>query len=252
MALEGKLELIIKINALPSEVKTDKNGWKSFVVLCSGREIAMTVRPKLFNRLTDAAAKWPLWVASIEGKMGKATAKGFVLEEPNVQVFERKAKDKTEAEAAPAAGSPAQAMPAQEPAAAAAAPSAAPVSVAIAPEAAAVPAAPAEAKAAAAAEPKAAVASAEAKGPASSAEAKAPASQRSSVFALEQQVRAALLSALEKGVSLEPMCTRHGLPWRRVQELIEQKDSPLTEPQKHTLLTKLLSALRAETGSAAV
>jgi|SRR6185436_6829414 len=250
MALEGKLELIIKINALPSEVKTDKNGWKSFVLLCSGREIAMTVRPKLFNRLTEAAAKWPLWVASVEGKMGKATAKGFVLEEPNVQVFERKAKDKPEGAEAPAV-QPAPSSPAQEPALeAAAVPEPAPV--AVAPEPAVAPPASAQVKVAAAAEPKATAAAVEAKGPASSAEPKAPASQRSSVFALEQQVRAALLSALEKGVSLEPMCTRHGLPWRRVQELMEQKDSPLTEPQKHTLLTKLLSALRAETGSAAV
>jgi hypothetical protein len=244
MALEGKLELIIKINALPTEVKTDKNGWKSFVLMCSGREISLTVRPKLFNRLTDAAAKWPLWVASIEGKMGKATAKGFVLEEPNVQVFERKPKDKPEGAEAPAA-SPASAPPGEPTPGAVPAPAGVPVATVVAPPPATVaPAsAPASAAPVAAGEPKA--------GAATAAE-KTPSSQRSSVFALELQVRAALLSALEKGVSLEPMCTRHGLPWRRVQELIEQKDSPLTEPQKHTLLTKLLSALRAETGSAAV
>jgi hypothetical protein len=93
------------------------------------------------------------------------------------------------------------------------------------------------------------VAAGEAQAGAASAAEKMPSSQRSSVFALEQQVRAALLSALEKGQSLEALCTRHGLPLRRVQELIEQKDSPLTEPQKQTLLTKLLAALRAETTS---
>jgi hypothetical protein len=245
MALEGKLELIIKINALPTEVKTDKNGWKSFVISCSGREIAMTVRPKLFNRLTDAAAKWPLWVASIEGKMGKATAKGFVLEEPNVQVFERKAKDKPEGEAAPAASAPASAPAGEATPVVAPVPAEAPGAVAVAPPPAAGAAAPAPT-------PAAPVATGEPKAGATSAAEKTPASQRPAVFALEQQVRAALLSALEKGVSLEPLCTRHGLPWRRVQELIEQKDSPLTEPQKQTLLTKLLSALRAEAGSAAV
>src|SRR6185436_823646 len=124
MALEGKLELVIKINALPSEVKTDKNGWKSFVLLCSGREISLTVRPKLFNRLTEAAAKWPLWVASIEGRMGKTTPKGFVLEEPNVQVFERKPKDKPEgADASAASPAPAgESAPGAGPAAAADAP----------------------------------------------------------------------------------------------------------------------------------
>jgi hypothetical protein len=96
MALEGKLELVLKINALPTEVKTDKNGWKQFVVVCGDRHVSMTMRPKLYLRLTEAAAKWPMWVASISGQMGKSTDKGFVLDEPNVQVFERKPKEKAE------------------------------------------------------------------------------------------------------------------------------------------------------------
>jgi hypothetical protein len=205
MALEGKLELIIKLNALPTEVKTDKNGWKSFVLLCSGREISLTVRPKLFNRLTDAAAKWPLWVASIEGKMGKATAKGFVLEEPNVQVFERKPKDKPEGEAAPAAAAPASApagetstgvvaMPADAPAAAAGTP---------------LPAAGATAPAPASALPLAApVAAGEPKAGAALAGEKTPSSQRSSVFALEQQVRAGAAFCAGKRAHRLSRCAR--------------------------------------------
>jgi hypothetical protein len=41
-----------------------------------------------------------MWVAAIAGRMGKRTAEGFALEEPAIQVFERKAKP----EPAPSAG----------------------------------------------------------------------------------------------------------------------------------------------------
>lgn len=92
MVLSGKLELTIKLNALPTEVATDKNGWKVFVVDCDGRAVTLTMRPKVFAKLTDAAAKWPAWVAAIAGQMGPATATGFALLEPNVQVFEKKLK----------------------------------------------------------------------------------------------------------------------------------------------------------------
>jgi hypothetical protein len=33
-----------------------------------------------------------MWVAAIAGQMGKATPNGFVLEQPNIQVFEKKPK----------------------------------------------------------------------------------------------------------------------------------------------------------------
>jgi hypothetical protein len=39
-----------------------------------------------------------MWVAAIARQMGKATADGFVLEQPSIQVFEKKPK----VEAAPA------------------------------------------------------------------------------------------------------------------------------------------------------
>lgn len=92
MTVPGKLELTLKIDQLPSSVHTDKNGWKTFLILCDAKEIEVKMRPKMFNKLSHAAANWPLWVASIAGQMGPPTAKGFELLEPNVQVFERKAK----------------------------------------------------------------------------------------------------------------------------------------------------------------
>jgi hypothetical protein len=100
MAVPGKLELTLKINVLPTEVQTENNGWKSFVVDAEGREVTLTMRPKIFAKLTEAAAKWPSWVAAISGSMGSTTPRGFVLLEPNVQVFEKKTKVPTE----PAAG----------------------------------------------------------------------------------------------------------------------------------------------------
>ena len=34
-----------------------------------------------------------MWVAAIAGQMGEKTDKGFVLKEPNIQVFEKKPKE---------------------------------------------------------------------------------------------------------------------------------------------------------------
>ncbi|MCL1489745.1 MAG: hypothetical protein M1G31_03170 [Pseudanabaena sp. Salubria-1] len=48
--------------------------------------------------MEDAQANYPQWVAAIAGKMGEATATGFVLLEPNIQVFEKKPKEAKPAE----------------------------------------------------------------------------------------------------------------------------------------------------------
>jgi hypothetical protein len=95
MAIQGKLELTIKINELPVDVSVDKNGWKSFDLDCDGQILSVTVKPKVFKKLEDAQANYPQWVAAIAGKMGEATETGFVLFEPNIQVFEKKPKEAT-------------------------------------------------------------------------------------------------------------------------------------------------------------
>jgi hypothetical protein len=68
--------------------------------------VTVTLRPKLFSKLETAATQWPEWVAAITGQMGPPTSDGFVLLEPNLQVFERKPK----APASPA-GAPSPATP---------------------------------------------------------------------------------------------------------------------------------------------
>jgi hypothetical protein len=92
MTVSGKLELTIKINELPNAA-TVENGAKSFEINCDGQIISVTVKPKVWKKLEDAQANFPMWVGAIAGKMGQPTEKGFVLAEPNIQVFEKKPKE---------------------------------------------------------------------------------------------------------------------------------------------------------------
>jgi hypothetical protein len=96
MPIAGKLEVVIKINQLPNDVSTDKNGWKAFTVDCGGRPVTISLRPRMWTKLEEAAANYPLWVATIGGLMGENQGNGFNLREPALQVFERKAKPSPE------------------------------------------------------------------------------------------------------------------------------------------------------------
>ncbi len=89
----GKMELTIKINEFPTDVRTVENGWKQFDLDCDGQLVSIKVKPKVFKKLEEAQANYPMWVAAIAGKMGQPTQVGFVLEQPNIQVFERKPKE---------------------------------------------------------------------------------------------------------------------------------------------------------------
>lgn len=100
MAIQGKLDLTIKISELPDDATVDQNGWKSFELDCDGQIFSVTVKPKVFKKLEDAQANFPMWVAAIAGKMGEATETGFTLLEPNIQVFEKKPKEAKPAEEA--------------------------------------------------------------------------------------------------------------------------------------------------------
>jgi hypothetical protein len=95
----GKLEVTIKTNELPNDVHTNKDNWKIFQLNCNGWIVFVTVKPKIWKKLEDGAVNYPMWVAAIGGKMGESTSNGFVLSEPNIQVFEKKPKEpKPEAE----------------------------------------------------------------------------------------------------------------------------------------------------------
>ncbi len=96
MPTSGKLEITIKINEFPADTKTVENGWKEFDLDCDGQLVTVKVKPKVFKKLEQAQENYPMWVAAIAGKMGTLTETGFVLEQPSIQVFERKPKEMKE------------------------------------------------------------------------------------------------------------------------------------------------------------
>lgn len=99
MPTSGKLEVTIKISSLP-EALTVENGWQLIELECDGKYVSVTVKPKVWKKLTDAQANFPAWVAAITGKMGAQTEHGFELLEPNIQVFEKKPRAEKEQVAA--------------------------------------------------------------------------------------------------------------------------------------------------------
>ncbi len=100
--INGKMELNIKINELPT-AKTVKNGWQEFNVDCDGTIFTIKVKPKVWKKITTANEMYSMWVAVITGKLGAKINKGFRVEQPGIQVFEKKPKapkpDKTQVQA---------------------------------------------------------------------------------------------------------------------------------------------------------
>ncbi len=66
--ITGRLELTIKISQMP-EAQTVENGWQRFEVDCDGRIVTITVKPKVWKKLTDSAATYPQWVAAIRSRV---------------------------------------------------------------------------------------------------------------------------------------------------------------------------------------
>jgi hypothetical protein len=89
---QGKLEINIKISELPNWIKALKNGWQQFCINVDGQIIQIMVRPKVWNKLLKANEEYPLWIASITGKMGPYIKNGFELLEPAIQVYEKQPK----------------------------------------------------------------------------------------------------------------------------------------------------------------
>ena len=94
MPIPARLEITLKFSQMPADVQTDQNGWKTFILEAEGgMQVSVTLKPKVFRKLEEAQAHFTHgWVAAATGKFGQVTAYGFVLAEPNLQVFERKPK----------------------------------------------------------------------------------------------------------------------------------------------------------------
>ncbi len=91
MSVPGKLEATIKISELPTSELVE-NGWHHFTIDCDSRQVSVTVKLKMWKKLTTAAEQYTDWVAAVTGRVGELTPEGFVLESPSIQVFERKPK----------------------------------------------------------------------------------------------------------------------------------------------------------------
>ena len=105
MPTPAKLELTLKISALPDDARPAKNDWTRFTVQdeASGVTFDIVCRPKVWNKLVQAQAEWPVWAATITGTLGnKTSATGYLLNEPAIQVFERKPKPDPDAAPPPA------------------------------------------------------------------------------------------------------------------------------------------------------
>lgn len=98
MPVIGKMEVIIKISEFPENVKTVTNNWKEFVVEANNKQITVTARPKMFNKIEQAKQQFPQWVAAISGKIGDMNEKGFNLVDASIQVFERKSKPEAQSQ----------------------------------------------------------------------------------------------------------------------------------------------------------
>ena len=58
MSVPGKLEATIKIDELPTP-ETVENGWQHFTIDCDGKEVSVTVKPKMWKKLTSAVEQYP-------------------------------------------------------------------------------------------------------------------------------------------------------------------------------------------------
>jgi hypothetical protein len=91
MSLTGKIDITLKFSQTPNQI-TDYSSDKEFLLNADGSEVTVRLNSKLFQHLEQANNIYPSWVCLLEGKMGASTEKGFLLDEPKIQVFEKKAK----------------------------------------------------------------------------------------------------------------------------------------------------------------
>ncbi len=92
--ITAKLEVCVKINDLPNDSKTLRNGWEEFLIDTQGKMVKITVRPRTWKKLQEASRNYPAWIANIRGTIGPKIKGGFELLTPGVQIFEKTAKEK--------------------------------------------------------------------------------------------------------------------------------------------------------------
>ena len=84
MSVPSKLEATIEISELPTP-ETVENGWQHFMIDCEGREVSVTVKPKVWKKLTTADEQYESWVAAVTSgasglrmRVGKSVVMGEI------------------------------------------------------------------------------------------------------------------------------------------------------------------------------
>jgi hypothetical protein len=96
MAVPARLDVTLKLYQLP-HARPASSATMLFAVKSGERTVVVEMKNKAWNAFKEAANRYPQWVAAIAGQMGDALPdySGFRLQNPGVQVFEKKAKPET-------------------------------------------------------------------------------------------------------------------------------------------------------------
>lgn len=89
MAIEARMEVTLKFSVLP-QAKPASPQTMIFALKAGQQTVVVEVRNKIWNKLKAGAEQYPQWVASLTGQMGESVTGGFRLQNPAVQVFEKK------------------------------------------------------------------------------------------------------------------------------------------------------------------
>lgn len=93
--IDGKMRIEIKITEFPKGATDSSRDRKKFYINADGVLVSVSVKPKQWNQFLKAQSDFPQWTATIAGNMGKRNAGGFVLENPGIQIHEKKPKADT-------------------------------------------------------------------------------------------------------------------------------------------------------------
>ena len=116
MAVDAKLELTLKFSTLPNATPAGPGKMAFALTTQDGQYVTAEVGGKVWNKLLKANTDWSSWVAALTGTMEPRTDRGFRLENPGLQVFERQPKAPADTAPSRAETTPAPVSPSAEPA----------------------------------------------------------------------------------------------------------------------------------------
>ena len=94
--IDGKIEIMTKISAIPNAEYNEATKLKSFIIKQGDFNVLVNLPEKMFKRIEDGSANFEFWVCAINGKIKSISGSEIEIYEPAVQVFESKKKPKPE------------------------------------------------------------------------------------------------------------------------------------------------------------